>query len=225
MLVKTGTKILSGKHINVEKKVKAPEIDLESRVNALDLSGDIWLASTGIGLLTSKDQGASWQGGPVMGSGDYLSVATHGATMAAARADGVVLSGDAGLTWTPMQVPSMLTRLHRVAFSPDGTVWLGAREGVYFTHDQGKTWLWIERLPFRDVDDLSYDASLGKVLASSRSSDQIYAIDPKTSGWKWWQTGYRIGLVRVAGKRMVAASLYDGVLVEPLAGGVETGQK
>ena len=75
------------------------------------------------------------------------------------------------------------------------------------------------------MDDLSYDASLGKVLASSQSSDQIYAIDPKTSGWKWWQTGYRIGMVRVAGKRMVAASLYDGVVLEPLAGGVETGQK
>jgi len=32
-------------------------------------------------------------------------------------------------------------------------------------------------------------------------------------------------MVRVAGKRMVAASLYDGVVLEPLAGGVETGQK
>jgi photosystem II stability/assembly factor-like uncharacterized protein len=224
-IVKAATRTLSGKRINIEKKVKAPEIELDSRVNALDLSGDAWLASTGIGLLTSKDQGATWQGGPVMGSGNYLSVVAHGATMAAARADGVVLSTDAGLTWMPMQIPAMLTSLRRVAFSPDGTIWLGAREGVYFTHDQGRTWLWIERLPFRDVDDLSYDASLGKVLASSQSSDQIYAIDPKTSSWKWWQTGYRIGVVRVAGKRMVAASLYDGVVVEPLAGGVEMGQK
>jgi hypothetical protein len=80
-------------------------------------------------------------------------------------------------------------------------------------------------MPFRDVDDLSYDASLGKILVSSESSDQIYAIDPKTDGWKLWQTGYRIGLVRVAGKRMVAASLFDGVLLEPQAGEVETGQK
>jgi photosystem II stability/assembly factor-like uncharacterized protein len=224
-IVKAAIRTVSGKRINIEKKVKAPRIELDSRVNALDLSGDAWLASTGIGLLTSKDQGATWQGGPVMGSGNYLSVAAHGATMAAARADGVVLSTDAGLTWMPMQTPAMLTSLRRVAFSPDGTIWLGAREGVYFSHDQGRTWLWFERLPFRDVDDLSYDASLGKVLASSQSSDQIYAIDPKTSSWKWWQTGYRIGIVRVAGKRMVAASLNDGVVLEPLAGGVETGQK
>jgi photosystem II stability/assembly factor-like uncharacterized protein len=224
-VVKPAIKTISGKRINIEKKVNAPVIELDSRVNALELNGDVWLASTGSGLLTSKDQGASWQGGPVMGSVNYLSVAARGTTMAAARADGAVISSDAGLSWMPMQTPKMLTSIRRVAFSPDGTIWLGAREGVYFTHDQGRTWLWIERMPFRDVDDLSYDASLGRILVSSESSDQIFAIDPKTDGWKLWQTGYRIGLVRVAGKRMVATSLFDGVVVEPQAGEVETGQK
>jgi photosystem II stability/assembly factor-like uncharacterized protein len=224
-LVKTATETHYGKRVNVEKRVKATVYELDSRVNAFDLSGDVWVASTGIGLLTSIDQGASWQGGPVMGSGEYLSVTAHGATMAAARADGVVLSTDAGSTWTPMGIPTMLTRIHRVAFSADGTLWLGAREGVYFTRDLGKTWLWMERLPFRDVDDLTYEAALGKVLASSRSNDQVYAIDPKTLDWTWWQTGYRIGLIRAAGKRLVAASLYDGVLVEPQAAEVETGPR
>jgi hypothetical protein len=122
-------------------------------------------------------------------------------------------------------VPSMLTRIHRVAFSPDGTLWLGAREGVYFTRDRGKQWMWIERMPFRDVDDLSYDAASARILVSSRSSDEIYAIDPKTSTWTWWKTGYCIDTVRMAGKRMVAASLYDGVLVEPEASRVETSQR
>jgi len=224
-LVKIAAETVKGKHINVEKKVKAAVIQLDSRVNALDLSGDAWLASSNAGLFTTKDRGATWQGGMVMDSGEYLSVASLGATMAAARSDGVVVSYDAGATWMPMQIPSMLTRIHRVAFSEDGTLWLGAREGVYFTQNKGKSWLWIERLPFRDVDDLTYDARLKRVIVSSRSSDQIYAIDPKTMTWKWWQTGYRIGLVRTAGDRMVAASLYDGVLVEPKTGGIQTGQK
>ena len=90
-------------------------------------------------------------------------------------------------------------------------------KGVYFSQDLGKTWLWIERLPFRDVDDLDYDAATQRVLVSSQTSDQVYAIDPKTMTWKWWQTGYRIALIRPAGDRLVAASLYDGVLVEPRA--------
>jgi hypothetical protein len=109
----------------------------------------------------------------------------------------------------------MLTRIHGVAFSPDGTLWLGAREGVYYTRDMGKTWLWIHRLPFRDVDDLSYDAAMKRILVSSRSSELVYAIDPKMMTWDWWQTGYRIALIRAAGDRLVAASLDDGVLVGP----------
>jgi ligand-binding sensor domain-containing protein len=145
--------------------------------------------------------------------------------MVAARSDGAVVSIDSGSTWAPMQVPAALTRIHRIAFSADGTLWLGGREGVYFTQDLGKRWMWLERMPFRDVDDLSYDSGLGNVLVSSRSSDWIYSIDPKTLTWKWWQTGYRNGLVRAAGKRMVVASLYDGVLVEPQSAGVETGKK
>ena len=214
-----------GEHVDVEKRVTDPSFELQSRVNALDVSGDVWLASTGFGLLTSRDQGARWQGGPVMGSGEYVSVTTHEGLMAAARPDGVVLSTDSGLTWMPMGIPTTLTRIHRVAYSADGTLWLGAREGVYFTHDQGKTWLWIGRLPFTDVGDLYYDAAMDRVLVSSRISEQIYAIDPKTMSWKWWQTGYRIGLVRTAGGRVVASSLYDGVVVEPQAAEAQTGQK
>jgi hypothetical protein len=160
-----------------------------------------------------------------MGSGDYLSVASHGTVMAAARADGVVLSTDAGLTWLPFGVPTMLTRIHRVAFSADGTLWLGAREGVYFTRDLGKTWLWIERLPFRDVDDLYYDALSGKVLVSTQTSDQGFAIDPKSLQWTWWKSGYRIALIRAAGRHLVAASLYDGVIVQPRGAAAGVGPK
>ena len=223
--LKTATETHHGARVNVEKQVKDPAFLLESRVNALELSGEVWLASTGFGLLTSRDQGASWQGGPVMGSNEYLSVTAHGALMAAARADGVVLSIDSGSAWMPMGIPTMLTRIHRVAFSADGTLWLGAREGVYFTRDKGKTWLWVDRFPFSDIDDLYYDAAQNRVLVSSRSNDQVYAIDPKTLSWKWGHTGCRIALIRAAGGRMVAASMYDGVLVEPQASGAESESK
>jgi photosystem II stability/assembly factor-like uncharacterized protein len=216
-ITKTVTETVRSTRINIEKQVKAPVISLAGRVNALDASGDFWVAATSYGLLSSRDQGATWQGGPVMGAGDYLSVSVHEDNVAAARADGVVLSQDQGKTWWPMSLPTMLTRIHRVAFSPDGTLWLGAREGVYFSHDLGKTWLWLQRLPFRDVDDLTWNEALGRLLVSSRNSDQIFAIDPKTITWNWWQTGYNIALIRAAGDRIVAASLDDGVLLGPSA--------
>jgi photosystem II stability/assembly factor-like uncharacterized protein len=214
-IVKTVTETHFRTKVNVEKDVKAPVIQLESSVNALDVSGEVWVAATSFGLLTSRDQGATWQGGPVMGDGEYLSVAVHGDNMAAARGDSAVASTDAGQTWWPLGLPTMLTHIHSVVFAPNGDLWLGAREGIYFTRDMGKTWMWIQRLPFRDVDDLSYDQALKKILASSRTSDQVFAIDPKTLTWDWWQAGYQIALIRGAGDRLVAASLNDGVLAGP----------
>jgi photosystem II stability/assembly factor-like uncharacterized protein len=220
-LVKTATETHNGKRINIEKQVKDTRREMDGRVHAIDLSGEAWLAATPGGVYTSKDKGESWQGGPVMGVGDYLSVAAHGAQLTAARKDGVVLSTDGGESWSPLGIPAMLTRIHAIVFSSDGTLWLGAREGVYFTHDLGKTWMWVHRFPLSDVDALFYDAHLGRILASSRSSDQVYAIDPKSLGWKWAQTGYKIALVRAAGERLLAASLYDGVVEEPKTGNRE----
>jgi photosystem II stability/assembly factor-like uncharacterized protein len=223
--VKVAVETHRGEHVDVEKRVADPTIELESRVNALDVSGDVWLASTGSGLLTSHDQGASWQGGQVMGSSDYLSVTTHDGMLVAARPDGVVQSTDSGSNWNPMGIPATLTRIQSVTFSADGTLWMGAREGLFFTHDLGKTWRWIGRLPLTDVNGIYYDAATNKVMVTSRISEQIFAIDPKSLTWNWWQTGYRIGMVRTAGQRVVAATLYDGVVVEPQAVGTRTGQK
>jgi photosystem II stability/assembly factor-like uncharacterized protein len=215
-----------GKKITVEKPVKDKAVELSGRVYALDLTGDAWLASTNSGLLTSRDQGASWQGGLVMGSGEYLTAAAHGSTLAAARRDAVVVSTDAGLTWAPSELPAQITHIHRAAFSAEGTLWLGTREGVFFSRDQGKTWQWLERLPFRDVNDLFFDVHSGKVLVSSRNSDFVFAIDPVALTWNWRViSGYRIHLIRSAGGRLMAASLYDGVLVEPGAAWAGTSRR
>lgn len=216
------TETVMHKRVNVAKQEKGAVSQLDTAVNALDLSSDVWLASTGLGLFTSRDQGATWQGGPAVGEEDYLSVAVHGAEMAAARRDGLAVSSDSGLTWSPLEVPLGITAIARVIYSADGTLWLGTREGIYFLRDRGKSWMWLNRLPFRDVNDLSFDPRNNTVLVSSRQSELVYAIDPKTLSWRWWNTGWKIGLIRSDGSRLIAASLNDGVLLEPQNVGLET---
>ncbi|HWG19576.1 MAG TPA: hypothetical protein VG225_03535 [Terracidiphilus sp.] len=221
---RTVKEVVRGKKVTIEKKVKEAAREFSGRVYALDISGDVWVTATSGGLFTSKNQGATWQGGPGQGV-DYTSVTVHGATMAAARPEAVVLSNDSGETWWPMGIPTAVTRIHRVTFAVDGTLWLGSREGIYFTRDKGKTWMWVHRLPLVDVSDLYYDLGQDKVLVSSHGSDLIYAIDAKTLAWKWYQTGYRLMLVRSAGDRLLAASVDDGVLVEPKPAETQTGQR
>jgi photosystem II stability/assembly factor-like uncharacterized protein len=223
-VAKPTQEVVRGRHVTVEKNITEPTRQLDGRVYALDLSGEIWAAATSGGLYTSKDKGATWQGGPGQGV-DYTSITVHGSTMAASSPGGVAISNDAGQTWWPMGIPTAVTRIYRVAFAADGTLWLGSREGVYFTRDKGKTWMWVHRLPLVDVSDLYYSPQTNKVLVSSQGSDFIYAIDENTLDWKWYQTGFHLYLVRAAGDRLMAASLDDGVLVEPKPGETQTGQR
>jgi hypothetical protein len=81
--------------------------------------------------------------------------------------------------------------------------------------------MWVHRFPLTGVDALFYDAHGGRILCSSRTSDQVYSIDPKSLEWKWAQTGYKIAMVRTAGGRLLAASLYDGVVEEQGVGNRE----
>lgn len=224
-VAKPATRLIHGKRIDIEKEVKAAPRELDFGVRAMDLSGDVWAAATNGGLFTSKNKGESWQGGPAMGNVDYNSVTVHGQYMAAGRPSGIALSGDHGQTWWPMGVPTVVTRIHSVVFSADGTLWMGSREGVYFTRDLGKTWMWVHRLPLADAGNVAFDPQQNQVLVSSRNSDFIYAIDLKSLSWKWYQTGYRLLTVRPAGDTLMAASLDNGVLAEPASQPVETSRK
>jgi photosystem II stability/assembly factor-like uncharacterized protein len=219
------TVIKKGKKITTETMVPDKPQSLDGHVYALDLSGDAWLASTANGVLTSRDQGATWQGGLVAGSAEYVTAASHGPVMAVARRDGLVISADAGQSWTPVAIPSAITRINRAAYSTDGALWLGTREGVYFSRDNGTTWSWIERLPLRDVNDVYYDPQMSRVLVSSRENDWVFALDLSAKDWTWTRAGWKVFLIRASAGRLMAASQYDGVLAEPHSAWASSGQK
>jgi photosystem II stability/assembly factor-like uncharacterized protein len=206
-------KVVRGKHISTVEAVQQTQ-ELSSRIYALDLSTGVWVAAADAGIFTSHDQGATWQGGPVAGAGDYRVVAAHGSTMAAAQPNALAVSTDAGQSWMPVSIPTAITRVYRVVFSADGTIWLGTRQGVYFSHDQGKNWLWLQRLPMVDVSGLTYDARQDRILASSRSSDFVYSIDVKSLSWTWQKTGFPLYMVRSVAGHLIAASRTDGILLE-----------
>lgn len=205
------TRVIRRRRVTVEK-AEQQTLQLNSRVYALDATGDVWVAATADGLFTSHDQGASWQGGPVADSVEFHALAVHGSTIAASRLNGVVLSTDSGRTWTPLVLPDKVSQVYRVVFDKDGTLWIGAREGLYFLHHNSTTWMWLARLPLVNVSGLSYDARQNLLLASSRGADFIYLVNPRTLTWTWQRTGYPLYLVRPAGDRLLAASLADGIL-------------
>jgi photosystem II stability/assembly factor-like uncharacterized protein len=220
-IVNTGTKIVTemvnGHRVNRLESITLPAREMSSRVSDFDLSGDVWAAATSEGVFTSTDHGASWQGGLVMGSAEYHSVAVWNGELLAARRQGVVFSKDGGKTWDPMGLPSHIKDIRRIAISKDGELWVGAGDGVYFSRDRGRNWFWLEKVPVHDVGDLAFDPKTGRMLATSRSSEVLYSIDPVSLTYTGTSTGFRLFLARSAGGVRFAASLQDGVLMEPSA--------
>jgi photosystem II stability/assembly factor-like uncharacterized protein len=222
-IVNYGNKIVSemvkGRKVNRMEKVTIPARAMSSRVAEFDLSGDTWIVATAEGIFTSTDKGVTWQGGLVLGSAEYHSVAVWDGEMLAARREGVVFSKDQGKSWDPVRLPSRVKDIRKVAFSKDGGLWIGAGDGVYFSRDfstsVAPSWFWLEKVPIRDVGDLSFDEQTGRMLVSSRSSQVLYSVDPATLSFTGMATGFRLFLARSAGGVRFATSLQDGVLAEP----------
>ena len=222
-IVNSGTKIstetVNGHKISRLETIKIPARALSSRIYSFDLTTDLWAVASAEGVYTSKDKGESWQGGLVLGSGEYRSIASYQGEILVARRTGVAFSKDGGLTWDTVGLPSRIKDIRTVAFSQKGELWVGAGDGIYFSRDfsenGGKSWFWLEKVPVRDVGDLAFDSATGHMLVTSRTSPTLYAIDPVTLAHVDMQTGYRLFMARVAGASRFAASLQDGVLTDP----------
>jgi photosystem II stability/assembly factor-like uncharacterized protein len=217
-IVNPGTKIVSetvgGKKINRLEEITLPAREMSSRVAAFDLSSDVWLVTTAEGIFTSADQGTTWQGGLVLGSAEYKTVAVWDGEMLAARRGGVIFSRDKGKTWAAMGIPAPIKDIRKVAFSNEGELWVADGDGIYFSRDKGKSWFWLEKVPVRDVGDMAFDTRTGHMLASSRSSVFLYSIDPANLTYSRTSTGFRLFLARTVGGVKFAASLQDGVITE-----------
>ena len=82
---KTSYVVHKGKRTKVETTVMVPGGQIDVRVSEVDASGSTWYAATVNGVYASKDQGATWEGGPVLGKAEYRAVASDGLMVVAAQ--------------------------------------------------------------------------------------------------------------------------------------------
>jgi photosystem II stability/assembly factor-like uncharacterized protein len=196
--------------------------ELDARVNDLELGSQRWLAATTQGIYSSTDQGKTWKGGPIMGQRDFVSVRAQGSFMVASTHTGAMVSNDSGATWKQAGLPSFMTGIRGSALSHDGGIVIAAREGIYRSSDSGTTWEHVVNgLPSKDITSVSFDEHRKRFLATSDSTGVIFV---STDSGRSWQrgpdTGFPLRRVSVVGGRFIAATPFDGVVLQPDDGNI-----
>ena len=212
---KTSYVVRKGKRVKEEKTVTVPGGQIDMRVSEVDASGSTWYAATAHGIYASADQGATWEGGPVLGKEAFRAVAAAGPMVVAAERTALSISQDAGKTWQPLAMPQKLTWLQSIAIAANGSLWLGGRQGVFYSEDQGQNWTEMSTLPISDISELSYDPELKCVVVTSWASTWVLGINPLDRTWKFWDAGWRVRHARSSEGRLLAATMYNGVVIEP----------
>jgi photosystem II stability/assembly factor-like uncharacterized protein len=216
---KTSYVVHRGKRTKTEKTVMVPAGQIDERIHDLNASGSTWYAATAKGIYSSSDQGATWEGGPVLGKAEYRSVVVSGPVVVASERTGLAMSTDEGKNWQPLAMPQKLTWLQSVALTDSGSLWLGGREGVFYSDDHGQNWTEMKSLPLSDISGLSYDAEMKRIIVTSWTSSWVLAVDPADRTFKFYDPGWKVRHVRSMDGRLLAATSYNGVVLEPQGSG------
>jgi ligand-binding sensor domain-containing protein len=200
------------------KTIAKPAGEIDGRIHQFDLAHGTWYAATSAGVFQSDDQGKVWTGGPVLGQSDYLSVHANGPMVLATRRTGIAISQDSGKTWQPEPLPGKLTAIRTSTIAPGGSMWLGGREGVYYSTDNGANWTFMSTLPISDINSIEFDHELKRIVITSWSSTWVMAVNEADKSWKWWDAGWHIRGVHSNNGRLLAASLFNGVVMQPQSG-------
>jgi photosystem II stability/assembly factor-like uncharacterized protein len=190
---------------------------LDARVNDVELTSKHWFAATSAGLYSSSDQGKTWTGGPVLGKSDFVAVEVKPELLAVATRTAVLYSRDGGTTWQQAPLSSFVTSIHGMTFAPDGEILVASREGAFRSVDGGGNWEHVVNgLPDKNISSISYDASRKRLLATSSASGVVF--ESRDGGRVWHRgpdSGYPLRRISVVRGRFVAATPFDGVIVQP----------
>lgn len=190
--------------------------DFDGSVFALAQAGDTVYAATSDGLLESGTAGESWRPVTSLKDRDVVFVSAARGMLVAGGLHGVMESVDRGKTWSAVTLPAGLTQVTAVAADGVGGVWVGGREGVFVSTDKGATWDTVRNVSIRDVNALYYDAASERLMITTgETSTMAYAVHVSDRSVKFWDTGWKLRFVRPVGDHLVAATLFDGVVVQP----------
>lgn len=179
-------------------------------------SGDTMFAATSQGLLRSNSSGVTWSVAAAIPMDECRYVAAEDATVVAASLHLLEMSADAGKSWQAVVLPAKVTQVSALTVDGRGNIWVADRDSVYYSVDKGANWQTLTNLYVRNVNSLYYDEQAGRVLVTTHGpATQAFAVEIPSLRVSSWDTGWNLRFLRPVGDHMIAATLFDGIVVQP----------
>ncbi|HEX7157987.1 MAG TPA: hypothetical protein VF214_03150 [Edaphobacter sp.] len=196
--------------------VKAKTIDFDGAVFSLARSGDVVYAATSMGLLKTVTAGMSWGELRRLDGEEWRFVAAHRANVFVAGLHTASLSTDGGASWRSVTLPDSLTQVAAIAVDGPSGLWVGGREGVFYTENGGATWRTLANFSIHDVNSLYYDEAAQRVLITANNRNTIaFAVSLPDKKVQYWNSGWNLRTVRPVGDHLVGTTLFDGIVIQP----------
>jgi photosystem II stability/assembly factor-like uncharacterized protein len=188
----------------------------DGSVYALATAGQTVLATTSVGLLTSVDDGLSWAASGPDGSADWRFIAAAKSKAVAASLHSAQMSVDAGIKWQPVDLPVGFSQISAIAVDPSGEIWIGGREGVFVSSNGGKSWTVPRNLFVGPVSNIFYDDTADRmIITTNGNSSLVFTVQLPSKQVSFADTGWSLRFARMVGDHIVAATLFDGIVVQP----------
>ena len=195
-------------------KTPAKSEELDPAVYSFAVDGDAIYAAGSLGLLRSDTAGTSWSRLREFTEPQVLVAAAH-TTVVVATLHSLMRSADSGKTWASLSLPAGLIQVSALAVDDAGAVWIGGREGLFYTSD-GSTWKTPEKLFVRDVNSIILDRAGKRMLVTANQyTHLVFAISLADQSLTSWDTGWHLRFVQPLGEYLLGATLFDGVIVQP----------
>ena len=188
----------------------------DGSVYGIATAGSTVLATTSVGLLTSTDNGLSWAATGPEGSADWRFIAAAKTKAVAASLHSAHLSVDSGLKWQAIELPRDFTQISAIAVDPSGDVWIGGSEGVFVSSNAGKSWSTPKNLFVGPVSNIFYDDTSDRMMITTNgNSSLVFTVQLPSRQVTFADTGWSLRFARIVGDHIVAATLFDGIVVQP----------
>lgn len=173
-------------------------------------------AGTETGLLSSTDNGKNWQHVRSASNQPWHVVQGSGARVVLADLRVLSLSVDKGATFHNIAQPQELTRIEAAAVDGGGRIWVGGREGIWYSDNDGVAWKSVKNLFVPEVSGIFYDAPGNRILVtSSQPSHLVFSVHLPDLKVSYQNVGWELREVRPVGDHLVGITPFDGVVLQP----------